>query len=293
MRTATVLVRRRPIFPTGAPSVFGQLAARRAGQVGLVLAAVVVGFVVFAPFAIVWDPDDQDLIAQLQGPSSSHLLGTDQFGRDVLARVAEGGRRSLMGATLILSVTFGLGLFVGVVAGLAGGVVDSVLMRVVDLFLAIPALIIAIGLVGALGPSFTNLVIALVAAYWPFYARIARGFTLNAALRSDVTAARLAGVGRLRVLVGHIVPGAASRLLVVVSLEFGGAILALAGLSFLGLGAQPPAAEWGAMLADSRNFFTVAPWLLLVPGIAIVLAATAANLIAESLRDLADEPVPS
>lgn len=292
MRTATVLVRRLPFFPTGAPSVFGQLAARRSGQVGLVLAVVVVGFVVFAPFAIVWDPDDQDLIAQLQGPSSSHLLGTDQFGRDVLARVAEGGRRSLMGAALILSVTFGLGLFVGVVAGLAGGVVDSVLMRVVDVFLSIPALIIAIGLVGALGPSFTNLVIALVAAAWPFYARIARGFTLNAALRPDVIAARLAGVGRLRILFGHIVPGAASRLLIVVSLEFGGVILALAGLSFLGLGAQPPAAEWGAILADSRNFFTVAPWLLLAPGIAIVLAVAAANLIAESLRDLADEPVP-
>jgi ABC-type dipeptide/oligopeptide/nickel transport system permease subunit len=292
MRTATVLVRRFPLFRIGAPLAFRQLAGRRSGQAGLVLAAMVVGFVVFAPLAIGGDPDAQDLIAQLHGPSSSHPLGTDQFGRDVLARVAEGGRRSLMGATLMLSVTFGLGLFVGVVAGLAGGVVDSVLMRVVDVFLAMPALIIAIGLVGALGPSFTNLVIALVAAAWPFYARIARGFTLNAALRPDVIAARLAGVGRLRILLGHIVPGAASRLLVVVSLDFGGAILALAGLSFLGLGAQPPAAEWGAILADSRNFFTVAPWLLLAPGIAIVLAATAANLIAESLRDLADEPVP-
>jgi ABC-type dipeptide/oligopeptide/nickel transport system permease subunit len=292
MRAATVLDRRSPLFRIGAPLALRQLAARRSGQAGLVLAAMVVGFVVFGPLVIGQDPDAQDLTALLQRPSSSHLLGTDQFGRDVLARVAEGGRRSLMGTTLILSVTFALGLFVGVVAGMAGGGVDSVLMRVVDVFLSIPALIIAIGLVGALGPSFTNLVIALVAAAWPFYARIARGFTLNAALRPDVIAARLAGVGRLRILFGHIVPGAASRLLIVVSLEFGGVILALAGLSFLGLGAQPPAAEWGVILADSRNFFTVAPWLLLAPGIAIVLAATAANLIAESLRDLADEPVP-
>ena len=292
MRAATVLDRRFPLFRIGAPLALRQLSARRSGQAGLVLAAMVVGFVVFGPLVIGQDPDAQDLTGLLQGPSSSHLLGTDQFGRDVLARVAEGGRRSLMGTTLILSVTFALGLFVGVVAGMAGGGVDSVLMRVVDVFLSIPALIIAIGLVGALGPSFTNLVIALVAAAWPFYARIARGFTLNAALRPDVIAARLAGVGRLRILFGHIVPGAASRLLIVVSLEFGGVILALAGLSFLGLGAQPPAAEWGVILADSRNFFTVAPWLLLAPGIAIVLAATAANLIAESLRDLADEPVP-
>ena len=273
-----------------APLAFRQLAARRSGQAGLALAAVVVAFVVFAPVAVGKDPNSQDLLAQLEGPSSSHLLGTDQFGRDIFARVAEGGRRSLMGATLILGITFGVGLFLGVVAGLTGGIVDSVLMRVVDLFLALPSLIIAIALVGALGPSFTNLVIALVAAAWPFYARIARGFTLNASLRADVIAARLAGVGRLRILLGHIVPGAASRLLVVVSLDYGFAILALAGLSFLGLGAQPPAADWGTMLAESRNFFTAAPWLLLVPGIAIVLAATAANLVAEALRDLADEP---
>ena len=238
----------------------------------------------FAPFVLPDQPNAQNPAEKLEAPGFNHLLGTDQYGRDVLARIAVGARRSLGAAVIVLSGTVFFSLIIGIVAGLTGGVGDALVMRLVDVLLALPSLVLALALVGVFGVGFENLLLALVISSLAYYTRLARGYAISANKRQDIIVARLAGVGWTRIVSGHVVPDVFNQLLIVATLDLGGIIVAFAGLSFLGLGVQPPDAEWGAMLSESRLFFTTAPWLLLAPATAIFLSVVAANLIGNALQ---------
>jgi peptide/nickel transport system permease protein len=233
-------------------------------------------------------PERTNTAQKLLPPSFSHPLGTDQFGRDQLARLLDGGRRSLGAAMIVLAGVLVISLIVGVTAGMAGGIVDTAAMRLLDVILSIPSIALALAVVGVLGVGYENLLLAVTASSWAYYARLARSCVRLARSRQDVIAGRLAGVGWPRVVSGHVIPRVVVQLLIVATLDVSGVIIRLAGLSFLGLGVQPPDAEWGAMLAESRLYFTVAPWLLLAPATAILLSVISANLIGNALRDAAD-----
>jgi len=268
--------------------LWARLLRHREAKLGLGLALLLIGLALLGPLLAPYAPDAPNFRAKLEAPSAEHWLGTDQSGRDQLSRVLDAGRRTLGTALLVLGAVFIIGLVLGTIAGMAGGLVDVLLMRVVDVLMALPSIVLAIAIVGVLGPGFQNLVLALVISWWAYYARLARSYVLNARQRPDVIAARLAGIGWGRIMVGHVLPGVAAQLLIVATLDLGSMIAAIAGLSFLGLGVQPPAAEWGAMLADSRLYFTLAPWLLLGPVVPIFLAVIAANLLGNALRDTLD-----
>jgi ABC-type dipeptide/oligopeptide/nickel transport system permease subunit len=274
--------------PVAVPAHWGRLLLRHRGfQVGAACAVLVAVVTLIGPL-VTGDPDVPDYRDQLAAPGAAHLLGTDGAGRDVLARTVSAAGTSLGAALLVFTLTTVLGLAVGVLAGLAGGLVDTVLNRIVDVLLGLPALIITLAIVGALGPGFGNLVLAMSISGWAGLAKLARAHTLGSANRPDVVAARMAGAGTLRVAAGHILPGATTQVLIAATLNIGEIVLALAGLSFLGLGAQPPAAEWGAMLAESRESLAVAPWLLIGPGLGLVLTLSAATLASDALRDVTD-----
>jgi ABC-type dipeptide/oligopeptide/nickel transport system permease subunit len=251
---------------------------------GIALAVVVVAVALVGPLLVGADPNAPDYAAKLQPPGTKHLLGTDQFGRDQAARMVVGLRRSLTSALIVLAGSMTVSILVGVIAGLSPRWLDSVLGRVVDVLLAIPSLVLALAIVGLLGPGYVNLLLALVVSSWAADARLARSLTMDLAHRPYVTAARLSGVGTWGIALRHIVPAVAPRLFVVATLRLGGIVVALAGLSFLGLGVQQPEAELGAMLGDARKFLTAAPWLLVVPATAILVMTTAANLIADGLH---------
>lgn len=261
-----------------------KLARRNSTRLGIGIAGFLVILAIAAPFVLPFQPNEQNPAEKLAAPSFKHLLGTDQYGRDVLARLADGAKRSLGAALVVLSGTLFLSLIVGIAAGITGGIVDTIAMRVVDVLLALPSLVLALALVGVLGVGFENLLIALVFSSLAYYTRLARSYTISARKRQDIIVARLSGVGWTRIVSGHVVPDVFAQLLIVATLDLGGVIVAFAGLSFLGLGVQPPDAEWGAMLNESRLFFTNAPWLLLAPAAAIFLSVMAANLIGNALQ---------
>lgn len=264
-----------------------RLVARTDGRVGLVLTVLLFLTAVAGPWFTL-DPNLPDYTNQLQPPGGGHLLGTDGAGRDLLARTVAGLRTSL-GAALLISVLTALaGLLVGVGAGVAGGVVDAVLSRVIDILLGLPGLVLTLALVGLLGPSFVNLVLAMSLTGWAGLARLARAHARTSTTRPDVLAARMAGAGGLRIAIGHVLPEAAAQVLVVATLGIGEVVLALAGLSFLGLGAQPPTAEWGTMLAGARDTLSYAPWQILGPATGLVVTVLAATLLSEALRDVTD-----
>lgn len=268
---------------------------QRGFQVGAVLALLVVAVAVAGPL-LAPHANVTDYTNQLAPPDRHHWLGTDQAGRDQLARTAAGARASLTAVAIVFGLTTAAGLAVGGMAGYVRGVFDALVARVIDVMLGLPPLIIALAIVGALGVGTANLVMAIVVTGWAYPARIARSIVLGSHGRLDVTAARLAGVGRARVFLTHVVPGAAATVVVAATTTIGDVVLALAGLSFLGLGAQPPTAELGQMLAESQSALVSSPWLLLGPGLVIVLTVAAAMLISDTLRDALDpslsRPVP-
>jgi ABC-type dipeptide/oligopeptide/nickel transport system permease subunit len=262
-----------------------KLLERNSARVGIIIAVFLIILTLIAPLVLTFEPNAQNPAEKLLAPGFEHLLGTDQYGRDVLARIADGASRSLGAAVLVLAGTLFLSLIAGITVGMLGGIVDSMVMRVVDVFLALPSLILALAAVGVLGVGFENLLVALIFSSLAYYMRLARSYALNAGHRQDVIVARLAGVSWTRIIFGHIAPDILTQMVIVATLDLGGVIVAFAGLSFLGLGVQPPDAEWGAMLNESRLFFTNAPWLLLAPAGAIFLSVVAANLIGNALRD--------
>ncbi len=225
---------------------------------------------------------------RLQPPSAAHWLGTDQLGRDLLSRLVYGARISLVIGLTVVLLAGTLGTLVGIVAGYAGGVTEEGLMRVTDVFLAFPPLILAMAIAGALGPSLTNAIIAIAVVTWAIYARLARGQILSLRKQEFVEAARSVGARPSRILLRHLLPNALAPLLVQASFDMGAAIVSAAGLSFIGFGAQPPTPEWGVMISEGRNFISTEPWLSLFPGIAILLAVGAFNVLGDGLRDALD-----
>jgi peptide/nickel transport system permease protein len=251
--------------------------------VGLALAAALAG-----PWLVPHDPAAQTLALRLEGPQPGHPLGLDELGRDVLARLLAGARISLLVGLVVVGVSASVGLAVGAVAGYAGGAVDDVVSRVMDTLLAFPGILLAIALVAVLGPSLTNVVIALTAIGWVGYARLVRGQVLKARELDYVHAARALGAGAVRILARHVVPGALPALLVQATLGMAGAILAEAALSFLGLGVQPPTPSWGTMIDGGRAHLIDAPHLTVFPGAAIALVVLGFNFLGDGLRDRLD-----
>ncbi|MBY3088425.1 ABC transporter permease [Rhizobium laguerreae] len=226
--------------------------------------------------------------ARLLNPGPQHLLGTDQYGRDILARIVVGARWSLGGALAISAGTALLGFFVGALAAFSPRIVDTIISRIVDAWLALPAIVIALAVAALLGRSFNNVVLAIIFAHWPWHARIYRSLIRAEKTQTYVTAARLLGVHPAMVAIQHILPNIIGPAIVVATAAFGSHILSLASLSFLGLGPQPPLPEWGLMISEARSFFQLKPWLMAVPGLAIVIAVLAVNMIGDALRDMLD-----
>lgn len=256
--------------------------------VGLGIILVIIFAAVFAPYLTPYDPNRQDLSRTLQPPSNEHLMGTDQLGRDVFTRLLFGARISLRVAVLVVIITLLIGTTVGVIAGYTGGLVDEGLMRIVDILLAFPGILLALVIAGILGPSLTNIMIALAVTGWTSYARIIRGSVLSIKEREFVQASVLMGTSRSKIIIRHIVPNVISPVVVLATLDMAYVILGTAGLSFLGLGAQPPTPEWGAMLSGGRNYLLDAWWIVNFPGLAIMLAVLGFNLLGDGLRDVLD-----
>ncbi len=270
-----------------ARGVLRRLLARWDARIALAI-AVAVALVTLAGPWLTLDPDVPDYANQLAAPGPGHLLGTDNSGRDLLARTVHGARTSLGAALLVTAITSVTGLLLGVLAGCLGGVVDTVLARLIDILLGLPGLVITLAVVGLLGPGFVNLVLAMSATGWAVLARLARASARTSMHGADVRAARMAGASGSRVAVEHVLPAAAAQVGVVATLGIGEVVVALAGLSFLGLGAQPPTAEWGTMLAAARQTLSFAPWQIIGPATGLVLTVLAATLLSEALRDVAD-----
>jgi len=256
---------------------------------GLGILVVLVLVAAFAPLLAPHDPFAQDLMARLKPPGTpGFVLGSDSLGRDILSRLIYGARITLYIVTLVAIVAPVVGLFVGTVAGYAGGWVDVVLMRITDIFLAFPRLVLALAFVAALGAGIENAVLAISLTAWPPYARIARAETLTMRNSDFIHAVRLQGAGPLRIIIRHIWPLCISSLVVRVTLDMAGIILAAAGLGFLGLGAQPPTPEWGAMISEGRRFILDHWWVATMPGLAIFTVSLAFNLLGDGLRDVLD-----
>ena len=254
---------------------------------GLVLALFIL-VALLAPIIAPHDPTDVDGRAILKGSSQDHWLGTDNVGRDILSRLLYGARWTLGTAFVAATAIVVLGVVVGLVAGYFGGLIDDLLMRVVDVLLAFPSLVLALAIVGMLGPSLRNVMIGMVAVWWVDYARVIRGLTVGVREREFVASAHCVGASAPRIIVRHILPNVIPSVIVLATLELGSLMLAISGLSFLGLGAQPPTPEWGTMLNDGRPFFQRAPELMVYPGLAITLAVVGSNLVGDGLRDVLD-----
>ncbi len=225
---------------------------------------------------------------KLKPPSTMHYLGTDEVGRDVYTRVLLGTRVSLKIGLIIVIVASGIGVPLGIIAGYVGGWVNEVIMRFTDIFLSIPGIVLAVAIIGALGPGITNSMIALSLVWWPGYVRLIQGKTLSLKEETFVEAARSLGIGTPRILFGHILPNCTSPLLVKMSMDMGMAILAAAGLGFIGVGAQPPTPEWGAMVSEGRKYLPVWWWYATFPGLAIFITVLGFNLLGDGLRDILD-----
>lgn len=243
---------------------------------------------IFSKYLTPYDPYLQDLRNAKAAPSAAHLLGTDRYGRDMLSRVIVGSWTSIFSTLLLVAVITALGTAVGVFCGWHGGRTDTVLMRISDIFLAFPGLVFALAVAGVLGGGLHNAIIALAAISWPKYARIARSQTLALKETAYLKAARLAGSSTVKIIFKHILPNIMGPVLVTSMLDIGTMMMELAGLSFLGLGAKPPIAEWGSMMSDTRSLLSTAPWVTLSPGIAVFVSVMIFNLLGDTIRDYAD-----
>ena len=266
------------------------LRSNRLAMVGLGVVVALVALAILAPLLTPYDPllGGNLRTERLLPPSWVHPMGTDDLSRDILSRVLYGARLTLMIVALVAVIATPIGLAVGTTAGYFGGMVDVVLMRITDIFLAFPRLILALALVSALGPGIENAIIAIAITSWPPYARLARAETLTIRESDYINAIRLQGASHLRILWGHVTPLCLSSVVVRVTLDMAGIILTAAGLGFLGLGAQPPQPEWGAMISGGRRFLIDYWWVATMPGIAIFIVSLGFNLLGDGLRDVLD-----
>lgn len=244
--------------------------------------------VLFAPGLAPHDPNLIDIERKLQAPSLDFPLGTDHLGRCILSRLVYGARVSLGTAFLVMGTTMMISIFIGTYAGYKGGRVDYLFMRFCDVLLAFPSLFLALALIGILGPGLLNLFLAMVLVQWVFYARIIRGMVLSVKEQNYILAAKVSGTSGPMIIIRHIFPAILSQVTVLFFMDIGGIILTISGLSFLGLGIQPPTAEWGAMINDSKQFFRSQPSLMMYPGLMIVTIVMAFNLFGDTLRDALD-----
>lgn len=270
--------RRRRLLGTG------PLAERFA----VVLAMVLVLLAIIGPYLAPDDPYAVDLTRELRSPSAAHWFGTDVNGRDVLSRVLTGARVTLSATVIVLAVATVVGVLIGTVAGLGGTMVDEFLMRICDIGLALPSIVLALGLAAALGPSLQSAVIAMAATWWPGYARLVRTVVRETRDAEFIDSARMLGMSRTRLVFRHVLPNSLSILYVQVSLDVAAVMLTISGLSFIGVGAQVPSAEWGAVIAAAANNVINGWWALLFPGLAIAVTAIVFNLVGDWLRVVTD-----
>jgi nickel transport system permease protein len=258
----------------------------------LLLAGLVVVLLVLsaalAPVVSPYDPDEVTLELKFAPPSPAHLLGCDHLGRDVASRLIYGARTSLGCVAAIAGLILVLGFALGATAGYMGGTVDSVLMRICDVFLTFPTFILAMFMIGILGTGIVNVILAISLTHWAWYARIIRSFVLSLKNREYVLAARVAGTGRFMTVLRHVLPPVFAQLAILATLDIGHMMMHVSGLSFLGLGITPPTSEWGVMIADGRQFVWTHPELIMYPGLAIFLAVMAFNILGDGLRDALD-----
>lgn len=281
--TATI-----PSRSTPAGQAWARLRTRPSALVGLGVVLLVVAVAILAPFLAPYDPVAQSYSAIRKAPSAAHLFGTDEVGRDVLARILYGARASLAAGLVSIAIALAAGVPLGLLAGYLGGLVDGVISRATDAMLACPFLILAIALAAFLGPSLTNAMIAIGITATPIFIRLTRGQVLAVKSELYVEAARAVGIRNWRIAVEHVLPNVLPQLLVQASLTIATAIIAEASLSFLGLGQQPPAPSWGAMLNAAQRFLVSAPWMAIFPGVAIFVTVLSFNLLGDGLRDALD-----
>ncbi|MFW5952928.1 MAG: nickel transporter permease [Candidatus Natronoplasma sp.] len=263
-------------------------------KLSLIGAIVIISFVfmaVFAPFIAPY-PEDSGAVNkiqnQLEPPSTEHPMGTDNMGRDIFSRIIYGTRISLYIGILAIGLALMIGVPLGALAGTIGGIVDEAIMRVVDMFLSFPPLLLALAISAALGPSLTNMMIAIAIAWWPWYTRLIRSEALSVKEKPFVDAAKAMGKNKVKIAFQHILPNSITSVIVQSSMDFGSIIITAASLSFLGLGAQPPTPEWGRMIASHRNFFLTQWWTVVFPGLIILIFVLSFNLLGDGLRDILD-----
>lgn len=242
----------------------------------------------FAKHICPYDPYAQDLLQAQKPPSLAHIMGTDRYGRDMFSRVLVGSTTSIYATLLLVCIVTVAGTVIGMICGWIGGLADTILMRISDLFLAFPSLVFALAVAGVLGGGIQNAVIALAVIGWPKYARLARGLTLTQKDMPYLMAVRLSGSGTCKIIFKHIFPNIFGPILITSVLDIGTMMMELAGLSFLGLGVQPPMAEWGSMINDGRSMLQISPWMVLAPGLAIFITVMIFNLLGDTLRDYMD-----
>ncbi|MAS33978.1 MAG: hypothetical protein CL610_08220 [Anaerolineaceae bacterium] len=287
IQTAEISVRKDGLYS----KVIREFTSNRVAVIALIGIFLIILSSAFATQLTPYDPLERDAQVRLQGPSQLHPMGTDSLGRDILSRVLHGGQISLQVGFLSIAISVVISVPLGLIAGYAGGKADNVIMRVMDVILAFPGLILIIWLVGLLGSDLINIILAIAFFSLPNYARMTRGVTLSIREMEYVIAARSMGAGPLRILFIHILPGVMGPLIVLTTLGVSGAIITGASLSFLGLGVSPPTPEWGSMLADGRGFLRNAWWISVFPGMTITLVVLALNVVGDALRDALDPNV--
>ena len=254
----------------------------------LVMAIIIILIAIFAKQIAPKDPLHAVMDKPLHGPDKTNLLGTDILGRDILSRIIYGTRYSLFMTLVLVTVVFVLGTTLGLIAGYFGGFIDTLIMRLADMMVSFPGIILAIAIAGLLGPSMTNAIIAISAVTWPKYARLSRSMVLKIKKELYVEAARLTGSRNKEILFRYILPNMVTLMLVTAISDIGALMLEISALSFLGFGAQPPIPEWGAMLNEGRTYLAKAPWLMLYPGMAIVIVVVVFNMLGDNIKDLID-----
>ena len=270
--------------------IWKRMKKNRAAMIGLVIICIFVFFAIFADVIADYEEEaiTQNVKERLQPPNSEHWFGTDAYGRDIFARILHGARVSLTIGLASTGISVILGGLFGAAAGYYGGKVDSIIMRVMDTVMCIPAILLALAIVAALGPGIRNLLIAITVAQVPGFTRVIRSVILSVVGQDFIEAAKACGTTDKRIIIKHILPNAMGPIIVQATMSVAGMIITAAGLSFIGMGIQPPRPEWGAMLAESREYMRYAPYLVAFPGIAIVLAALSLNLLGDGLRDALD-----